>query len=177
MSSPSNLLGVLFVLRGGLNAYHLRMLVWILIAMGSDTEQSRPCITRKYLAAYCLFQNTPSLMQAIQPVDSCIKARSTVLRAYDSCALSKQLLLLLKTSLEDAAKNPKTMGVEVSMSLLLLLQACLPTPKLRSRADSQGSRSLPPDKYAGMGDLNPEFLTLILALAPENKIKSNHLGR
>ena len=155
--SPSHLLGVLFIWRRGLNAYHL-MLVCTLIAMGSDTEQSRPCIIRKYLAAYCFFQNTPSLMQAIQPVDSCINARSTVLGAYDSCTLSKQLLTFLKTSLEAAAENPKTMGVEVSISLFLPLQACLPGPKQRSRADPQGRQSLSPDKYAGMGELNSELI-------------------
>ena len=143
--------------------------------MGPDTEQSRPCMARKYLAAYCSLQNTPSLMQPIQPiqpiqpVDSCIKARSTGLRAYDSCTLSKQLLTRLKTGLEDAAASPNTMGVKVSMSLLLPLQACLPSPKPRFRADSQGRHSLPSHEHAGMGELNPESITLILALGSQER--------
>ena len=49
-------------------------------------SRGRPCIqTRRHARS----QNPPSLMQPIHPVDSCIPARSTVVRAYDSCTLSK----------------------------------------------------------------------------------------
>ena len=150
--------------------------------MGPDTEQSRPCMARKYLAAYCSCAEYPEpyatdpTYPTIQPVDSCIKARSTGLRAYDSCTLSKQLLTRLKTGLEDAAAIPNTMGVKVSMSLLLPLQACLPSPKPRFRADSQGRHSLPSHEHAGMGELNPELITLILALGSQERAHEQSFG-